>query len=228
MRKLLCFILILTSVVGYAKKPKKVKMTKEEIAANTVTIDINSLNGNEIPEFSIWMVTGVATSLENVRDALVSAAQQDRTIELTLVNVTEIPDEAFTDCSALTSVSCPSASNVGRNTFANCGGLTNIYLPVAGYIGEGAFSSCALLAELSLPSAMSIKGSAFMYCESLATLVLGTDGGGVADLSQDAFSGFNTESCALTLKSGIVAVEDDTILTIQDSASFTFSSVVIP
>lgn len=223
-KKILCFMLVLVAVSGYAK-PKKVKMTKEEIAQNTTKTAISLVNGNNYPSTTIWSLSGVTDDLEGLKEALLAVADENRTIELTLEDVTIIPEEAFSECLSLVTISCPSASSVGRNAFANCSALTTIYLPVAGFIGESAFASCSMLATLALPSAMSIKGAAFMYCESLSTLSLGVDGAGVSDIGQDTFDGFSTESCDLTIKSGVVSVEDDVILTIQDSASYTFSLV---
>ncbi|MFI3292546.1 MAG: leucine-rich repeat domain-containing protein [Rikenellaceae bacterium] len=231
MKKILPILLLLltvTTTTTQAKKEKEKKLSKKElIALNTTTMPIELIGANNYPTTSIWSIKGNTDNFEDLRDALEAASMENRTIELVLENVTMIPDEAFMNCQSLVTLSCPSASSVGRNAFANCRTLTTIALPVAGYIGESAFSACSTLTSLNLPSAMTIKGTAFIYCESLTSLELGTDGAGVSDLGQDSFDGFSTGSCDLTIKSGIVEVDEDeeNILTVQGSATYTFSTI---
>ncbi len=227
MKKILSLLLLLLVAVT-ATQAKKGKLSKSELRAlNTTTMPIELVGANNYPQTGIWILTGAIDNLEDVKDALAAAATENKTIELTLESVTILPDEAFMDCQSLVTLSCPSASTIGRNAFANCRALTTITLPVAGYIGESAFSACSTLTSLSLPSAMSIKSSAFMFCESLTSLELGCDGAGVSDLGQDTFDGFSTEACDLSIKSGVVEVdeEEENILIVQGAATYTFALI---
>jgi len=59
--------------------------------------------------------------------------------------VTIISDEAFIDCTSLTTVSLPAAENIGCSVFNGCTSLTTVSLPVATTIEIGAFGSCTRL-----------------------------------------------------------------------------------
>lgn len=231
MKRLLSILLILATVATtYAAKPAKEKKSKgkpstelsEEMLASA--IPIGSITKEEFPDKNIWILTGTATDLSNVRDALITAETENRTIDLTLVNVTSIPDEAFLECTTLAYISAPEVSSIGRDAFANCSSLTTVNLPMLGIVGESAFNSCSALTELDLPNVSTIKASAFLQCDALNSLTLGADGAGIGELSADAFDGFNTEGCSLSIKSGLVEIEEE-VMTIQSSIELTFLSI---
>lgn len=51
--------------------------------------------------------------------------------ELHLAKLTSVNDDAFNDCSSLTSVSLPSVTSVGASAFMGCKNLTSVSLPSA-------------------------------------------------------------------------------------------------
>ena len=61
--------------------------------------------------------------------------------------VTNIEDETFADCFALTSISLPdSVTSIGSGAFNCCSMLTNLSIPdCVTYIGRAAFSDCSNL-----------------------------------------------------------------------------------
>jgi predicted nicotinamide N-methyase len=87
-------------------------------------------------------------------------------------NVTTIGISAFDSCTALTSVSLPSAATIGGSAFINCTALTSVSLPNATTIGSLAFINCTALTSVSLPNATTIGGSAFSVCTALASVSL--------------------------------------------------------
>ena len=87
--------------------------------------------------------------------------------------LTDIGSYAFSNCSALTSVSLPAATSIGYSAFSNCSALTSVSLPAATSIGYSAFSSCTRLTSVSLPLATSIDIKAFSNCYDLTSVILG-------------------------------------------------------
>ncbi len=230
MKKLLSVILIFATLTSFAKPPKEKKskgkteitvLTEADLAA---AIPIETINKETYPDKNVWILSGITNDLSGVRDALISAATEERSIELHILNIADVPDEAFLECSSLVYINGPEVTTLGRDAFANCSALTSVSLPVLSTVGESAFNSCSTLSDLHLPTVSSIKGSAFLQCDALTSLTLGTDGAGIGDLTSDAFDGFNTESCSLIIKSGVVSIEED-VMTIQSSIEIKFLSI---
>ena len=84
--------------------------------------------------------------------------------------VTTIGDEAFSFCSALTSVSMPSVTTIGRYAFEICSALTSVSMPSVTTIGDWAFYGCSALTSVSMPSVTTIGNSAFYDCDALTSV----------------------------------------------------------
>ena len=81
--------------------------------------------------------------------------------------VTNIGDESFNDCSALTKVSIPnSVKSIGYAAFRECYALTKVTIPNSvNHIAECAFYGCRSLAEVNLPNGItSIENDVFNGC----------------------------------------------------------------
>ena len=81
--------------------------------------------------------------------------------------VTAIGASAFSDCSAMETLSIPgSVKTIGNNAFAGCSSLSSLDLPEGvESIGSFAFEGCCGLTELSLPATLTeIGDSAFSSC----------------------------------------------------------------
>ena len=89
--------------------------------------------------------------------------------------VTAIGDNAFKECTMLTSVYVSTGTTtIGSYAFYNCTDLTSVTLPNSvTSIGDSAFSSCTSLASITIPdSVASINGFAFSGCTSLASITI--------------------------------------------------------
>ena len=97
--------------------------------------------------------------------------------KLTTINipnsVTTIGNYAFWNCSKLTTINIPnSVTTIGNYAFYSCSGLTNIHIPNSvTTIGNHAFQYCSGLTAINIPNSVTTIGNyAFQYCRGLTTI----------------------------------------------------------
>ncbi len=89
--------------------------------------------------------------------------------------VTRIGDEAFFNCARIKEVVIPDGvTEIGTRTFYYCTALQSITLGAATEsIGEGAFYNCYNLTEIAFPETLTSLGEwAFAYCTSVTSIVI--------------------------------------------------------
>ena len=64
-------------------------------------------------------------------------------------------------------------TSIGNNAFADCSNLTSVSFPVCTSIGTGAFATCYRLATADFPECTYIGVTAFGTCSKLSALYLG-------------------------------------------------------
>ncbi len=120
---------------------------------NYATQEMEPYEGNIVIPREIWSVHGIP------------------------YRVTGIGEEAFKNCTKLTSISLPrTLSTIGNGAFYGCTGLSSISFPSTLYlIGSEAFRGCTGLTSISLPSTLrSIGYDAFADCTGISkTIYLG-------------------------------------------------------
>ena len=85
-----------------------------------------------------------------IRNAIRNAAPNDEgTIELTIIGVETIPEEAFKRMSQLKSVKMPDVKEIKNYAFSECQYLTVVEAPSLNKLNSGAFSECYLLSKLT-------------------------------------------------------------------------------
>ncbi len=92
--------------------------------------------------------------------------------------VTSIGEEAFFECTGLTSITIPnSVTNIGEGAFMECTGLTSITIPNSiDSVGIYAFAGCTGLTSITIPNSVtSIGDDAFVYCTGLVSVVIGNN-----------------------------------------------------
>lgn len=117
---------------------------------------------------------------EDEIDAIGTAIREKSDTKLTVdlsstTGLTEIPYEAFSECSNLTAISIPQGvTSIRQSAFYNCTGLETVSLPDGlEKLDTSAFSYCTSLKEITLPSSVSsIGGNAFLMCKSLESIVI--------------------------------------------------------
>ena len=103
--------------------------------------------------------------------------------------VTSIKNEAFQNCTNLTSIAIPnSVTSLGAAAFKNCASLAKVTLGtgVASLQNE-VFLNCSNLTSVAIPNSVTNIGiSAFKNCASLAKVTIGSS---VASIGDEVFSG---------------------------------------
>ena len=159
--------------------------------------------------------------------------------------VTSIGDNAFLDCSGLTSVTIPdSVTSIGEYAFLNCIGLTSVTIGngvtsigTAAFsdcssltsvtigngvtsIGNSAFAGCSLTSVTIPDSVTSIGSSAFNRCRGLTGVTIPDN---VTSIEESAF-----EDCdnllTVTIGSGVTSVGRDAFSGCIGLTSMTFNS----
>jgi hypothetical protein len=141
-------------------------------------------------------------------------------ITVSALTITTIGNNAFCDCTSLTSVSFPMATSIGARAFVktsltnvsfpavteigfwafgDCTSLTNVSFPTVVEIGEFAFDGCTSLPSVSFPAVISIGNNTFHNCTSLASVNLPQ----VINIGHAAFTCFIGGTTALTITLGL-------------------------
>ncbi|MBO5673007.1 MAG: leucine-rich repeat domain-containing protein [Paludibacteraceae bacterium] len=104
-------------------------------------------------------------------------------------SVTSIGNDAFSNCSSLTSINIPnSVTSIGDYAFDGCFSLTSVTIPNSvTSIGIWAFYNCSSLTSVTIPeSVTSIGDWTFHSCSSLTSVTIGES---VTSIGWNAFSG---------------------------------------
>ena len=120
-------------------------------------------------------------------------------------NVTSIGDEAFANCSQLTSVNISAGvTSIGYRAFGYCINLTNITIPNSvTSIGDEAFSYCSSLTSVTIPNSVtSIDGYTFLNCSSLTNVTIPDN---VTTISHSAFSGCSSLT-SVTIPNSVTSI----------------------
>ena len=125
---------------------------------------------------SLAVIDGVLFSKPDKRLICYPAGKQGTAYQIPS-GIQIIGEDAFYECSSLTSVSIPdSVTAIGDDTFYGCSSLTSISIPDSvTAIGDETFYRCSSLTSVSIPDSVTAIGDgAFSRCSSL-TLTVGRD-----------------------------------------------------
>ena len=120
-------------------------------------------------------------------------------------DVVYIPNEAFKDCTTLTTIVLPnSLSTIDSSAFSGCTSLTSITIPDSvTEIGSSAFMDCTSLTSVAIGNGVTSIGScAFGGCTSLTSVAIGN---GVTSIGDWAFSSC-TSLTSVAIGNGVTSI----------------------
>ncbi len=120
--------------------------------------------------------------------------------------VKSIGDEAFSNCSELTSVDIPEGvTSIGSNAFNACVGITSLTIPsTVTSIGDAAFCWCSGLTSINIPDGVTSLGTwTFIGCSSLANITFPLS---LTSIGYEAFAGCGLTN--ITIPESVTSVGD--------------------
>ena len=101
--------------------------------------------------------------------------KRSKVTSVSLPNATAIPGNFCSNCSSLVSVSMPSITTFFQRNYAfqNCTSLTTVYFPIATQIGTSQFENCTSLVRLVLQAATEFYNNALKGCINLEAVDFG-------------------------------------------------------
>ena len=121
--------------------------------------------------------------------------------------VASIEDQAFRDCSKLTSITIPdSVISIGWNVFYGCSSLTSMIIPGSvESLGDYAFSLCSSLASVTIENGViTIGDEAFSLCTNLTSIVIPNS---VTSIGRSAFAGCSS-LINVCIGNGVTSIDD--------------------
>ena len=133
--------------------------TNGENCPKTTTIQYTTNDGNIVTTKNMPVVSNI---YDNGVGTLVVVGK-----------ISKIPNDAFRDCSSLTSMNIPdSVTTIGEGAFGSCDSLTSVNIPDSvTTIGKEAFRYCDSLTSVNIPDSVNTIGDdAFEDCDSLTSV----------------------------------------------------------
>ena len=141
-------------------------------------------------------------------EVVIPKSVEHRFATYNVYSVTSIGEQAFEDCSGLTSVTIPnSVTSIGDQAFDSCSGLTSVTIGNSVMsIGDYAFRYCSSLTSVTIPNSVTSIGYwAFDGCSGLTSLTIGNS---VTSIAMDAFRGCSGLT-SVTIPNSVTSIGSD-------------------
>ena len=137
----------------------------------------------------------------------------------------QIVDDAFGDCSSLTSITIPnSVTSIGYSAFEYCSSLTSVTIPNSvTSIGDYAFYNCSSLTSITIPNSItSIEKNTFRACSSLTSINIPSS---VTSIGVDAFYGCSSLT-SITIPNSVTSIGYSAFMSCSSLTSVTIPNSV--
>ncbi len=202
----LAIALIIISITNIVKA-EEIELWNREIYKTREITTLASVTNEETVEGITWVYTLENEQATNVKPKDKTSLPNEVTIPSTLngYKVTSIGNQAFYDCSSLTSISIPEGvTSIGDWAFRYCRNLTNITISEGvTSIGNFAFGSCSILTSITIPEGVtSIGNGAFENCSNLTSINIPA---GVTSIAGWAFSNCRNIT-SISIPAGVTSI----------------------
>ncbi len=214
-------------VSGSGRAAKITSYNKEGTLTLTLVLEHDTkkdvtLTGAKFEIYKIFDITssGVVTLKSSVDKKSLTAVIIPNTIDGTAV--TSIGNQAFYNCSSLTSITISNkVTSIGNQAFSHCSSLTSITIPnKVTSIGIGIFQSCSSLTSITLPNSVTSIGMvAFQSCSSLTSITLPNS---VKSIGTSAFNGCSSLT-SITIPDSVTSIRNGVF-----SSCSSLTSITIP
>ena len=140
-------------------------------------------------------------------------------------SVTSIGNEAFNGCRGLTSVTIPnSVTSIGNEAFNGCRGLTSVTIPNSvTSIGDRAFEDCSGLTSVIIPNSVTSTGDrAFQGCSGLTSVTISNS---VKRIGEGAFLGCSGLT-SVTIPNSVTSISENAFYNCSGLTSVTIGNSV--
>lgn len=178
----MAYIIQDSTLTGIADAIRAKRETTEKIKVSNMKAEIEAIEGDKSGAIIDRSITRYSNdNIKKIGDLAFYNCTSLTSVDLP--SATNIGSRAFDGCSALASVVFPSATDIGDYAFQNCGVLTSADFPNATFIRNGAFSNCSSLTSRVFPNTLYVDDYAFQNCNSLTSVVFPR----VIDIGRSAF-----------------------------------------
>ena len=226
---------VATNAYGFRKSLQPKYEMSESLDYYGIHADDWGLYGEPetIPDDEIWYTSSdgniVTPYKTNVFGANIVSNTYENGVGIITFNgdVTSIGNQAFYNCTSLTSVTIPnSVTSIGNNSFISCTGLTSINIPNSvTSIGDSAFQGCTYLTSVTIGNSVtSIGHGAFDSCTSLTSVTIGNS---VTSIGNGAFASC-TGLTSITIPDSVTSIGGSAFYVCTNLASITFLRTTPP
>ena len=188
-----------------AKVPKASVPTQKSSEPSVAPKCPFELGSDDGLEFSIVDGTATVTGYTGTETKVIIPAKI--TYDGKTYNVTSIGENAFFNCTILTSINIPnSVTSIGKMAFYDCTNLTSITIPESvTSIGNYAFRDCKKLTSITIPDSVTTIGAeAFAWCSSLTSITIPNS---VTSIGESAFHGCENLT-SITIPNSVTSIGD--------------------